>query len=111
MLNFNSCGFLLPDRNTSSTISELEQTFKINNVREDIYENYLNYSKNLKEVIGKEIKQWVDGSFVTKKPKPKSSGFLYSFLYFLYSFLFFLSSITQSIPPSSLDHSQTSYLA
>lgn len=68
MLNFDSCGFLVPDRNISSTISELEQTFKITTTREDIYENYLNYSKNLKEVVDQEIKQWVDESFVTKKP-------------------------------------------
>jgi hypothetical protein len=67
VLNFASFGYFVPYRNISSTISELEQTFKINNVREDIYENYLNYSENLKEVVGKEIKQWVDGSFVTKK--------------------------------------------
>ncbi|QOG01327.1 hypothetical protein [Flavobacterium sp. MDT1-60] len=76
MLQFDTNGYLTPDRNISSTLSELEQTFKINNIREDIYNLYLNYSNELKNIIGKDIKQWVDGSYVTKKNAPEDIDIL-----------------------------------
>lgn len=70
MLNFDAVGNLIPQGNVQSTILELEQIFKINPVRTAIYKNYQIYIDDLKAIIGKNIKQWVDGSYVTKNPMP-----------------------------------------
>lgn len=70
MLNFDTQGYLIPQGNILSTVLELEQTFKINPARTSIYSNYQVYIDDLKKIIGKEIKQWVDGSYVTKNILP-----------------------------------------
>ena len=76
MLQFNNKGYLIPDKNISSTLAELEQTFKINNIRVDINNLYLKYSDELKKIIGKEIKQWIDGSYVTMNNAPNDIDIL-----------------------------------
>jgi hypothetical protein len=74
MLNFNSIGLLIPDSNIQSDISELEQVFVTDiqtTKRKELFENYISYSNALKEVCKNEnLKQWVDGSFTSKKFEP-----------------------------------------
>lgn len=74
MLKFNSSGFLIPDTRIVSSKEELEQYF-VNeiksNTRNDIFDNYSNYSLKLKEICKEEsLVQWINGSFTTKKENP-----------------------------------------
>ena len=71
MLEFNDFGYLIPDRNIPSSIIEFETNFKYNNARNTIYEKYISYCIDLKAIINKDIKQWIDGSYVTKKVFPQ----------------------------------------
>src|SRR5882672_9355444 len=74
MLEFNTQGLLTPASIIKSSPGELEEYFVIDspeNVRKDLYGQYIKYNSDLKEVCGNvEFTQWLDGSFVTKKPKP-----------------------------------------
>ena len=44
--------------------------------RADIHKNYIRYSHDLKKLIGAELQQWVNGSFVTLKVNPKDIDFI-----------------------------------
>ena len=74
MLNFNSNGLLAPDHNIQSTLAELENIFvtAIPSIkRRELFNKYLSYSTALKQLCNNAgLIQWVDGSFVTKKPEP-----------------------------------------
>jgi len=74
MLNFDSRGYLKPNKNLASSSKELFDEFvkKIQNAqRQQLYDNYIQYSNDLKKACGGiELTQWVDGSFVTKKNIP-----------------------------------------
>jgi hypothetical protein len=74
MLNFNAVGLLEPDNNIQSSILELERFF-VTDIqtakRKELFENYISYSNSLSGVCDNaDLKQWVDGSFVSKKPEP-----------------------------------------
>jgi len=75
MLNFDYRGYLKPNKNLASSCAELYDEFveKFNNTnRHQLYDNYIRYSNDLKNVCGGiKLIQWVDGSFVTKKDIPK----------------------------------------
>jgi len=74
MFEFNTAGLLIPTAVISSTLQEFEGCFSIDSpedIRRKLFNQYLGYKNELKELCGKtELKQWIDGSFVTKKPKP-----------------------------------------
>lgn len=74
MLSFNHNGLLVPGNNIPSDILELEKVFVTNihtTKRRELFDNYLLYSKSLKELCnGIKIVQWIDGSFVTQKSAP-----------------------------------------
>jgi hypothetical protein len=74
MLNFNSNGLLVPANNIKSDILELEGVF-VTNIRtinrKELFEKYISYSNSLKELCNVNLKQWIDGSFVTKKSEPQ----------------------------------------
>jgi hypothetical protein len=74
MLEFNHQGFLIPASMIKSNIDEFKAHFVIDspeNIRKNLYDQYKNYTDDLKAVCGEiELVQWLDGSFVTKKPKP-----------------------------------------
>ena len=74
MLHFTSNGLLTPSSIIPSTLNEFKAYFAIDspdNVRIVLYDKYINYSNKLKEVCENvELKRWIDGSFVTKKPTP-----------------------------------------
>jgi hypothetical protein len=74
MLHFDSKGNLKPYQQIHSNIQDLKTYFVDNiasNTRLDIYNKYIRYSNDLKNLIGKELMQWVNGSFVTQKTNPK----------------------------------------
>lgn len=74
MLIFNQTGLLVPDNGIISDLSELRDEFVVNIPsirRSDIFTKFLKYNEDLKNVCGlTELKQWIDGSFVTKKVNP-----------------------------------------
>jgi len=80
MITFDRKGLLTPNREISCTLAELKINFVDNfnsKTRLEIFNNYVEYSKNLKELLRiKELKQWINGSFVTKKINPKDLDFV-----------------------------------
>lgn len=74
MLTFNHHGYLIPNTNIRSTLNEFRAHFvdKIaSRRRNELYNNYLNYSDQLKTALGgNDLLQWIDGSYVTKKEEP-----------------------------------------
>jgi hypothetical protein len=80
MLEFNAAGLLIPPSIINSTIEEFKQYFAIDspeNIRKNLFNNYLEYNQELKEVCGiTDLKQWIDGSFVTKKARPVDLDFV-----------------------------------
>ena len=75
MLKFTSKGLLVPNRNIISSLAELKEEF-LDNIftqnRKSLFENYIKYSDDLSKTCkGSKIRQWIDGSFVTKNSKPK----------------------------------------
>lgn len=81
MLNFDVKGNLTPYQPILCKVSEMKKYLvdlvPTSSTRRDNYAKYRKYSNDLKKVLGlKEIKQWVNGSFVTKKLNPKDIDFL-----------------------------------
>lgn len=75
MLKFDSKGLLKPYLPIPCKISDLK-TYFVDGIqsitRKPNYDNYIRYSNDLKILLGDiQIKQWVNGSFVTKKTNPK----------------------------------------
>ena len=75
MLNFDVRGNLTPYQAIPSKIKEFKK-YLVDEIdsdsRADNYKKYIKYSNDLKALLGKaEMKQWVNGSFVTKKRNPK----------------------------------------
>jgi hypothetical protein len=74
MLEFNSSGLLVPQSVISSTLNEFEHYFAIEspgNIRKILFNQFIKYSSDLKQTCGLiELKQWIGGSFVTKKANP-----------------------------------------
>ena len=75
MLKFDSKGFLKPCEPIPCTVSELKTQLVdgFDSVTRQInYDNYIRYSDQLKALLGGiKFKQWINGSFVTKKENPK----------------------------------------
>ena len=74
MLEFNSAGLLIPPSIIKSTLDEFETYFAVDspeNTRRILFDRYVDYKNGLKKLCGDiSLRQWIDGSFVTKKPKP-----------------------------------------
>jgi hypothetical protein len=70
MLIFDQQGYLKPYEPIETDLETFEKTFAISSVRKAIFEQYLAYLSDLQEIIPNEFYQWIDGSFVTKKPLP-----------------------------------------
>ncbi len=80
-LAFNSKGLLVSDSYISISLVDFESTFvtdfPTSKTRQKIYENYIAYSDELKKLLNlSDIKQWVDGSYVTKVINPKDIDFV-----------------------------------
>jgi hypothetical protein len=75
MLTFDSRGHLKPYGIIPATVAELKVQLVdefTSTTRKDNFDKYVKYSDDLKSILksGK-LKQWVNGSFVTKKTNPK----------------------------------------
>jgi hypothetical protein len=82
MLNFDSKGNLKPYKPILCGVKDLKEHLVDNiesTTRKDNYDKYIKYSSDLKALTGCEIKQWINGSFVTQKINPKDID-LISFL-------------------------------
>ena len=75
MLEFNSKGLLIPNTMIESSVDELKECLVDNitsKTRLEIFNKYLAYSNSLKVLLGVvSIKQWINGSFVTKIANPR----------------------------------------
>lgn len=75
MLKFDPKGHLTPYAPILASVNDLENNFVIgiNSVtRKQNFDKYVHYSDELKHLLeGKELKQWINGSFVTKKINPE----------------------------------------
>jgi hypothetical protein len=75
-LEFSNKGFLIPSSNITVSLEDFRTTFvnnfQLSKTREKLFENYIIYSNELKQTLNlKELKQWINGSFVTKAVNPK----------------------------------------
>jgi hypothetical protein len=74
MLQFDFKGYLKPYQPIPCKVSDLKFHFvdEIQSVTRKLnYEKYVKYSHDLRMVVGEGLKQWINGSFVTKKTNPK----------------------------------------
>lgn len=75
MISFDSKGNIKPYRPIISTVDELEENFVVgikSVTRKENFDKYIKYSNDLKKVLQvDQLRQWVNGSFVTKKINPK----------------------------------------
>jgi hypothetical protein len=70
MIEFDNKGNLKPASPIEIDLKTLEEIFVTNPYRQELYDFYIAYLKELKEIIGEPFEQWIDGSFVSKKLKP-----------------------------------------
>ena len=75
MLQFDNNGRLYPYEIIETDSETIEKVFveeiAFSTSRRTIFENLKEYNQLLKEIIGSDCKQWIDGSFVTLKRNPK----------------------------------------
>ena len=75
MISFDKKGNLKPFGAIQISVDEFEDYFVrdfISSTRAANFEKYVRYSRDLKKITGgKPLKQWINGSFVTKKTNPK----------------------------------------
>ena len=73
-LNFDSKGNLVPNSNIKCTLAVFHEVFVENMAtpqRISLYEAFLKYSSELKDILdGGEIICWINGSYTTKKKSP-----------------------------------------
>lgn len=76
MLNFDKRGNLKPYEAIPTTLTEMKRVFvdnmKSSDTRIENYVRFRKYITELKSIMPEvELKQWINGSFVTKKADPK----------------------------------------
>ncbi|MFD2574437.1 DUF6932 family protein [Spirosoma soli] len=75
MLTFNEFGLLTPAQGFTVTLNnlydEFVRPFPASETRENLFREWAKYNQMLRQEIGVEFTQWVNGSFVTKKLNPK----------------------------------------
>ncbi|CAN5178406.1 hypothetical protein BH09BAC5_BH09BAC5_22230 [soil metagenome] len=80
MINFDSRGYLKPYEPISSNVKELKKYFVDefdSEIRLAHFHNYTRYSNDLKKLLGGiPLRQWINGSFVSKKTNPKDIDFV-----------------------------------
>src|ERR1700730_1474836 len=75
MLNFDLKGNLKPYQPIACSLADIKKHFVddiVSTTRQANYDKYVKYSDDLKALLKvPELKQWVNGSFVTRKLNPK----------------------------------------
>ena len=74
-LNFDIRGNLKPYEIIEISMETFQKTF-VNafdeeSIRQELFENYNRYMKDFSEIITRDFFQWIDGSYVSNKRKPK----------------------------------------
>jgi len=74
-LNFDIRGNLKPYEVIEISMEYFQETF-VNafdeeSIRQELFENYNQYMKDFSELITKDFFQWIDGSYVSNKKKPR----------------------------------------
>ena len=79
-IRFDARGYLQPEGLIELTVEEFEDLFVSQfedfRTRRSIFDNFKRYNQDLKEVIGIEFIQWIDGSFVSNKEHPNDLDFI-----------------------------------
>lgn len=70
MLDFDDNGYLQPYKAMELDFKVFENQFSRNRQRKMLFAEYLLFVEDLKKIVGKEFKQWIDGSYVTLKILP-----------------------------------------
>lgn len=72
---FNEQGLLVPAEGIWTTVDDLcecfVRSFPASETRAHLFQNWLNYNQLLRQEIGADFTQWINGSFVTQKLNPK----------------------------------------
>jgi hypothetical protein len=71
MLQFDDFGLLNPNEIIISNLEEFRNTFVFNQQRTALFDTYLDFLEDVKKLDLGSFFQWIDGSFVTRKPFPK----------------------------------------
>ncbi|QJD77613.1 DUF6932 family protein [Spirosoma rhododendri] len=87
-MDFDASGYLLPHNILTSDVFTLEQVFVLglseSTTRRALFERYLQYNDTLRQLIPAGFRQWVDGSFISRKLNPRDIDFLTFVDYQLY---------------------------
>jgi hypothetical protein len=79
-MEFDKNGNLYPYKVIEIDLEIFEQMFvsdfPFSITRKRIFENYLIYLENLKNIVNSSFYQWIDGSFITNKREPKDIDFV-----------------------------------
>ena len=67
---FDEKGYLKPYEIIPTTLETFKTYFVFNEQRERIFQSYLNFLDILQNASSDHFYQWLDGSFVSKKPFP-----------------------------------------
>lgn len=74
-MKFDSRGYLQPPKRHEFMIKELESLFvtdfPTSKTRQILFDRYLKYTNDFRDVITENIVQWIGGSFTTKKENPR----------------------------------------
>lgn len=74
-LKFDQKGFLYPHQKINLTLDAFEEMFvkgfPQSVTRQRLFENYQTYVRDFREMLTPVFTQWINGSFVSKKPNPK----------------------------------------
>lgn len=77
--HFDIRGHLQPEGLIEIALEEFRKTFvehfEDSRSRKSIFDNYLRYTKDLRDTIGVSFSQWIDGSFVSNKENPRDIDF------------------------------------
>ena len=73
-LNFDIRGNLKPYEVIEISMEKFQETFvqafEEEAIRQELFENYLNYMEAFSHLIKRNFYQWIDGSYVSNKKKP-----------------------------------------
>jgi hypothetical protein len=70
-LTFDARGHLTPYQGIESTVAEVKNALTWTSWREALFNEYLSYSTELVRIVGQPVHQWLDGSFFTRKERPR----------------------------------------
>ncbi len=76
MIQFDNKGYLKPNSAIEVDLRTFEETFVNNSYRQQLFDYYIAYLNELKNIIDTPFEQWIDGSFVSKKLKPNDIDIL-----------------------------------